>query len=510
MGFGSSGESVIVVMDADRNRGKVDALNWALNNVVRPKDTVIVLGVLCDCCKKSSCFPFDIGIGVTAIWERLDFSSQGEKSLKLLEEEITKKKEEYQHTLEPYHRQCKRNEVKLEMKLVAGFSPKVVTVEEAQNNNTRWIVLDSHLKKDRFCIYSQVGCNIAVLKHNDVATIMPSLAPEGSGSSVMSEKPHKEDGNAAKEDKVPGSSPPIPSWYPLSWQPGFPREFTHAELESITNGFPNEDIIFENENLKVYQGILLKAPVFVKCFSGDHERFRAELKVYNRVRHRNILNLIGYCRMDDSMFLLSDYPCQGSLDKHLRCDELAKNLSWKIRWDIALGIGGCLRYLHEECLYGPLLHLAVTSGHIFLSRSFSALLTNFSLAKWLEDDDDAFEKTSSMEGSIKHTTLMGNERFSIDVYAYGLLLLELITGQKSFGFDTREGQNMVDWALPLLENRYLSQLMDPRLICSGDTKEVCYMGSAALLCLKNRSGPWPCMSEVVALVQGDRFTMSQW
>ncbi|KAF5206812.1 hypothetical protein FRX31_003604 [Thalictrum thalictroides] len=99
-------------MDANRNKGNVDALDWALNRVVRPKDTVIVVGTICEFGKKTSCFPFYMGIGISAIWERLEFSGQGEMIPKLVEEEIAKKTEQYQRTLQPFYRQCKKNKVR--------------------------------------------------------------------------------------------------------------------------------------------------------------------------------------------------------------------------------------------------------------------------------------------------------------------------------------------------------------------------------------------------------------
>ncbi|KAF8405725.1 hypothetical protein HHK36_007802 [Tetracentron sinense] len=519
MGFSSlssPGESVIVVMDANRNKGSVDALNWALNHVVRPKDTVVVLGILGEFGKKSSCFPFYMGIGISSIWERLEFSGQGEMTPKVLEEEIAKKREQYRCNLQPFYRQCKKNEVKLEVKLAAGFDPKKITIEEAQNSKTRWIVLDSHLKKDKAYIYEHVGCNIAVIKDKEVATIMPSRAPgceriaknpviDGrDGSAIQPKRLQDEDLNVLQ------AAPPPPSscWYPLSWRTGFPRNFTYTELETITSCFDDGNVVFEGENMKLYQGILQETPVLVKCFYDNDERFWSELKILSRVRHRNILNLVGYCCTDAFVYLLQDCPCNGSLDMHLLCDEKAKNLPWKSRWDIALGIGGCLRYLHEECLDGPVLHLLVCSSRVLFSHDHCPMLTDFTSAKLLKDDVP-YDGVPFMDGKIECPNLEEDERLSFDVHGYGLLLLELITGQRGLGFHPHgEGQTLVDWALPLLENGSLSQVMDPRLMDIVDTKEVHHMACAALLCLKNDSGNRLSMSEVLAVVRGDRFGLS--
>ncbi|GLT30557.1 hypothetical protein SLA2020_053510 [Shorea laevis] len=121
-------ETVIVVMDANRNK------------------------------KSSSCFPLNLGISIHGIWEKLDLiisSVLAEVKPRVLGEEIERKMEQYWVSVQPFYEQYKRNEVKLEMKLAVGLSPGEITITEAQNSKTRWIVLDSHLKKCRFFIYGR-------------------------------------------------------------------------------------------------------------------------------------------------------------------------------------------------------------------------------------------------------------------------------------------------------------------------------------------------------------------
>ncbi|XP_059654786.1 putative proline-rich receptor-like protein kinase PERK6 [Cornus florida] len=526
----SPGETVMVVMNVKRSKGSLDALDWAIKHLVQPRDRVIVLGLLYELGKRT-CFPF--GIDISNIWVKLEFAGQGEMNPRDLEEEIERKKEEYQCTLEPFYRRCKRNEVELEIKLAAGYDPRKLIVEEAQNFNPRWIILDSHLKREKMYIYGHVACNVAIMKGKDFATLMPSKLPvhelwlSECRRSVdgISEYRKSVDGVSIadeheKQDKSLTSSqenksftpsqypqtPQTPCWYPLSWRTGFPRPFTISEVERITNGFADEEIIAEKKSRKIYEGIYQETPVLVLCFAGNDDRFWSVLKVLSRVRHRNILNLVGYCCTNASNILLCDYPCGKNLDTKLRSDESAKNLSWKSRWQIALDIGAALRYLHEECADGPIVDVSLCSNSVVFSHSSSALLCISTSARCLMDG-----VPWNGESPARLSNFEEDERLSGDIRAYGIVLTELITGKSNERFQSENGnQSFIDWALPLLQSGSLNLLMDPRLTDAASPSYVVHhMARAALLCLKNESGHMVSMSEVLAVVQGDQITVTK-
>ncbi|EOX98061.1 Kinase protein with adenine nucleotide alpha hydrolases-like domain, putative isoform 2 [Theobroma cacao] len=389
-------ESVIVVMDANRNKGMVDVVDWALKHVVRPKDTVIVVGVLADIRKKnSSCFPINMGINIYGILEKLEFSSgHPEAKPRELGEEIERKREQCQANLQPFYRRCKRNEVKLEVKLAAGLCPNEITLKEAENSNTRWIVLDSHLKEHKLYIYWHVGCNVAVMKGKDVATLMLSRAskPDSSPASCETADDETCPDNQPLNDQKNGDQNPVeegessippppkgPCWYPLQWRAGFPRHFSLSEIEVITNGFA--DTIYGKE---YYEGVLQNTHVIVKSFEDD-ERFWSMLAILLRLRHRNVMNIVGYCCTRTNRLLIHDYPSLGNIEMNLQCVTSASNLSWTTRWYTAIEIGCSLRYLHEECPDGPIVHQSVCSTNIFYAHGYSAMLGNFITAKSLKD-----------------------------------------------------------------------------------------------------------------------------
>ncbi|KAK8529910.1 hypothetical protein V6N13_102801 [Hibiscus sabdariffa] len=219
-------ESVIVVADASRIKGMVNALDWALEHVVRRKDTVIAIGVWGDTRKKINvchCFPLNMG--------NVNFSGILELGLRDIGEEIERLREQYQAILKPFNQKCKRNEVKLVAKLALGICAAHVTLKEAANSNTRWIVLDSHLKKYRMCIYWNVECNVAVMKGKDAATLMLSRANEPDYSHVCSgrvdaetwpdDRPPNDPENGNPNVVEEGESPILQtprgsSWHPLT------------------------------------------------------------------------------------------------------------------------------------------------------------------------------------------------------------------------------------------------------------------------------------------------------
>ncbi|XP_031278071.1 probable LRR receptor-like serine/threonine-protein kinase At2g23950 [Pistacia vera] len=351
------------------------------------------------------------------------------------------------------------------------------------------------------------------MKGKYFATLMPSKFPlittlayppnyyEGTNQEVATnDQPGSHDKNPEQEQNSSAQQPAAtPHWYPLSWRSGFPRAFSLREVEEITDGFGEEILLKKSENLNVYEGIFQETPVVIKSFQEDDDRFWTVLMILSRVRHRNIMNLVGYCCTGSSRLIISDFPCLGTLASNLNDDELARKLTWKARWYIAIEIGGSLRYLHEECGDGPIVHQSVCSGHIVFSHGCSAMLCNFLAAKWLNLQESPAETENSEQ----------DEKLYIDVRDYGMFLLELITGQNA---EENKGQSLLDWAVPLIKDGNLEQVKDPRLLdANSDKKMIQYMAKAALLCLKfyDSPHPQPTISKILAVVRGDPLAISK-
>ncbi|KAL3538551.1 hypothetical protein ACH5RR_001917 [Cinchona calisaya] len=518
MEFGSetsTGESVIVVNDAKRFKGSLEVLEWAINNVVRPKDTVIFLAVLSEVRKKFSaaCFPFHMGIGIIpGTWEKLYASEQDEMSPAVLEE-IDKMRAVYQSILHPFYKQCMKSEVKLEIKLAAGFDPRKITVEEAYNCNPRWIVLDSHLKKEKLYIYGHVACNVAIMKKKGIATLMPSRYPEEgkqywresqrneyeAEASRVSESDQLQDECVDASDQIkciPPPTPNCPCWDQLACKSGFPRGFSITELEEITNDFSNENVILKEEGLIIYEGILMGTPIFVKCYPEADDHFWSLLELLSWIRHPNVLNIIGHCYTTYSMFLIYDCPCSGILAKYLKDDESSKKLSWKARWHIALEIGEAICYLQEEWgAEGPVVNICVSSATVVLFHGSSAKICLSNQARWFKDC------RSCSEDSL-HEFQAVQEHLLADIRTYGRFLMEIITGKSQKFSEQSNYESSITLALALLEKGSLSEVMDQRPADTDDAELVQNMVQAALLCLKKDLHHELTMSEILAIIRG--------
>ncbi|KAM5574502.1 protein kinase STUNTED-like [Rosa sericea] len=519
-----SREAVIVAVDAKRSKENLETVEWAFRYLVRPGDILLVLGVLHDDQlgqpKKHSCFPSFSFLLATSHCERSGMVDHEELDSIELKETYEKRSGEYQISLQTIRRQCQSNDVKLQLKFAAGYCPARLAIEEGQNLNTRWIVLDSHFRKSQLFLRGHVSCNIAVMKGKDFATLMlseatpPDIFPgnsEESYNSAPTDNPMEVPSKSLSPDQLRKSHAPAPHHqnpccYPMSWRTGFPRVFSHNELEVITNGFADDYVSKEMEGLKVYLGILQDTTVLVKSYEEINKCFWSMLKILSRVCHRNILNLVGYCYTGAAAYLIFDFPCLGNMEYNLRIEELAQKLGWKARWCIALEIGGSLRYIHEECADGSIVHKSVCSCSVALSHDYSAiLLINFKTSEWLAEgvphDEDLIARCSNFEE---------DERLFVDVRGYGKFLLELITGKSACCFPNQgKVQSMIDWALPLLENGALRNLMDCRVTESaGDGRLVRQMAHAALRCLNVDSDHKLSISEALAIVRGDELVVS--
>ncbi|MBA0747186.1 hypothetical protein Gogos_004116 [Gossypium gossypioides] len=305
-----------------------------------------------------------------------------------------------------------------------------------------------------------------------------------------------------------------------------PRRFSYEELEEATDGFAEVNFLAEGGFGVVYRGILRDGQVvavkllkFVGC-QADID-FCREVQVLSCAQHRNVVLLIGFCIDGNKRVLVYEYICNGSLDFHLHGSNRA-SLDWQSRLRIAIGAARGLRYLHEDCRVGCIVHRDMRPKNILLTHDFEPQthdvepqVTDFGLARWHSDQWTVGneERTVGTSGYLAPEYSDGGRiTQKVDVYAFGVVLLELLTGQRISDLQYYKGRNfLLDWFHPLAaldSNQIMTniyQLLDPCL-ASGKVRDYTHqlqaMARATFLCLSHDPESRPPMSKILRILEG--------
>ncbi|KAG8377699.1 hypothetical protein BUALT_Bualt08G0059900 [Buddleja alternifolia] len=297
-----------------------------------------------------------------------------------------------------------------------------------------------------------------------------------------------------------------------------PKQFHYKELEKATDGFSEENFVAEGVFGSVHRGVLKNGLIIavkqLKLVGPQRDAdFCREVRVLSCAQHRNVVLLIGFCIEGKKRLLVYEYICNSSLDFHLHGNE-SPILDWDARLKIAIGTARGLRYLHEDCRVGCIIHRNLRPNNILLTHDFEPLVADFGLAR-LHSEWEFCDRTQIVGTSgylAPEYFNDGKMTDKVDIYAFGLILLELITGQRAHDLQyCIEHQFLLDniHALAAIEPihilAYKHQLLDPRLASfepQGLPYELHAMGYAASLCLQQDPHLRPPMSKVVKMLEG--------
>ncbi|KAI3518137.1 hypothetical protein L1887_06555 [Cichorium endivia] len=290
-----------------------------------------------------------------------------------------------------------------------------------------------------------------------------------------------------------------------------PRRFSHEEIESATDGFSARNFLAEGGYGKVYRGVLSDGQVVAvkqrKMVSAQGAaEFCSEVEVLSCAQHKNLVMLIGYC-IEKEWLLVYEFACNGSLDKHLYGSEEGEVMTWENRMKVACGAARALRYLHEDCRVGCIIHRDFRPNNILLTHDFKPMVGDFGLARWQADGQ--LEEETRVVGAFGYLapeyTQTGLITEKADVYAFGVVLLEILTGIKAIEFSrTSRQQYFPEWSRRLLtEGKVCTDMIDPKLGKKYDVKEVEYMIHAACLCISPQPEQRPRMSKVLRILEGN-------
>ncbi|KAL3644312.1 Proline-rich receptor-like protein kinase perk1 [Castilleja foliolosa] len=344
---------------------------------------------------------------------------------------------------------------------------------------------------------------------------------------------------------------------------GFSKStFTYEELAMATDGFSDANLLGQGGFGYVHRGVLPNGKEIavkqLKDGSGQGEReFQAEVEIISRVHHKHLVSLVGYCMTGFQRMLVYEFVPNNTLEFHLH-GKGRPVMNWSTRMKIALGAAKGLAYLHEDC-HPKIIHRDIKASNILLEYNFEAKVADFGLAKFFSDTNTHVStrvmgtfgqpETKHEAGhtpkplhvnsiSERHDILSFHCSFSSlilvgfhlafskmlylapeyassgklteksDVFSFGVMLLELITGRRPVSNDQSfMDDSLVDWARPLLtralEDGNFDVLVDVRIQNDHNHNEMARMVACAAACVRHSSRRRPRMSQVVRALEGD-------
>ncbi|PIN09875.1 Serine/threonine protein kinase [Handroanthus impetiginosus] len=323
------------------------------------------------------------------------------------------------------------------------------------------------------------------------------------------------------EDQInPWTYKPVECWQIEYRNPPAKRRnasavFTLKEMEEATRCFSDENLLGKGGFGRVYKGTLrsgevvaikkMELPPFKEA-EGERE-FRVEVDILSRLDHPNLVNLIGYCADGKQRFLVYEYMHKGNLQDHLNGMGEIK-MDWPLRLKVALGAARGLAYLHSSADVGiPIVHRDFKSTNILLDGNYEAKISDFGLAKIMPEGQETCV-TATVLGTFGYFdpeyTLTGKLTLQSDVYAFGVVLLELLTGRRAV--DLNQGPNDQNLVLQvrhiLNDKKKLKRVIDPEMGRSSYTMEsISMFANLASRCVRVDSQERPSMIECVKELQ---------
>ncbi|AQK69830.1 putative LRR receptor-like serine/threonine-protein kinase [Zea mays] len=292
------------------------------------------------------------------------------------------------------------------------------------------------------------------------------------------------------------------------------KRFAWRELQIATDNFNERNVLGQGGFGKVYKGVLPDGTkIAVKRLTdyespGGEAAFLREVELISVAVHRNLLRLIGFCTTQTERLLV--YPFMQNLSVAYRLRDFKPGeaiLDWPSRKRVAIGTARGLEYLHEHC-NPKIIHRDVKAANVLLDEDFEPVVGDFGLAKLV--DVQKTSVTTQVRGTMGHiapeylSTGKSSER--TDVFGYGIMLLELVTGQRAIDFSRLEDEDdvlLLDHVKKLQREGELDSIVDSNLNQNYDGEDIEMIIQIALLCTQASPEDRPSMSEVVRMLEGE-------
>lgn len=288
-----------------------------------------------------------------------------------------------------------------------------------------------------------------------------------------------------------------------------PHRFKYKDLYVATRGFKDKELLGTGGFGRVYRGVLpeSKSEIAVKRVSHESRQgmkeFVAEIVSIGRLRHRNLVPLLGYCRRKGELLLVYEYMPNGSLDR-LLYDQPKYTLNWDQRFHVIKGVARGLFYLHEEWEQ-IVIHRDVKASNVLLDGQLNGRLGDFGLARLYDHGTDP--QTTHVVGTLGYLapehTRTGKATMATDVFAFGAFLLEVATGRRPIEpRATAEDVVLVDWVFSYWNRGSVIEAVDPNMgedYVRGEVEMVLKLG---LLCSHSEPTARPSMRQVILYLDG--------
>ncbi|OEL17813.1 L-type lectin-domain containing receptor kinase IV.2 [Dichanthelium oligosanthes] len=290
------------------------------------------------------------------------------------------------------------------------------------------------------------------------------------------------------------------------WEVEFgPHRFSYKDLYHATEGFKNRNLLGAGGFGKVYKGVLKSSKLEIAVKRVSHEsrqgmkEFISEVVSIGRIRHRNLVQLLGYCRRKGELLLVYDYMSNGSLDKYLYCFEGKHTLNWDRRFWIIKCIASGLLYLHEKW-EKVVIHRDIKASNVLLDKEMNGRLGDFGLARLYDHGTDL--QTTHAVGTVGYMApeliYSGKASPLTDVFAFGIFLLEVTCGKRPVNHNIDDDRAvLVDWVLKHWREGSLTETVDTRLHGDYNVDEACLVLKLGLLCSHPFTNERPNMQQVM-------------
>lgn len=298
------------------------------------------------------------------------------------------------------------------------------------------------------------------------------------------------------------------------------KTYSFSDLKAATRNFKSDTVLGVGGFGTVFKGWVDEktlAPtkvgtgmvVAIKKLNSESmqgfEEWQAEVNFLGRLSHPNLVKLLGYCWEDKELLLVYEFMPKGSLENHLfRRSTAIEPLSWELRLKIAIGAARGLAFLHSS--EKQIIYRDFKASNILLDGSYHAKLSDFGLAKVGPSAGNSHVSTRVM-GTYGYAApeyiATGHLYVKSDVYGFGVVLLELLTGLRALDTKRPSGQhNLVDWMKPMLSHkRKLKSIVDARMEGQYSSKAATLTAQLTIKCLEGEPKNRPSMKEVVEVLE---------